>query len=73
MSNFRPIISTLGTFNYALASHLGGMLKNLLVTEYSCYDTFSFLQESSVIDISDKFTISFNIVSLFPNIPLEEH
>ena len=61
--SFRPIISSLGTFNYALAAHLGSILKDLLQSEYSCSDTFNFIQE---------FTISYDITSLFTNIPLEQ-
>ena len=70
--SFRPIISSLGTFNYALASHLGSILKDLLPSEYSCSDTFNFVQELRETDISDKFTISFDVTSLFTNVPLEE-
>ena len=70
--SFRPIISSLGTSNYALAAHLGSILKDLLQSEYSCSDTFNFIQELNETDISDKFTISCDVTSLFTNIPLEE-
>ena len=43
--SFSPIISSMGTFNYALAAHLGSILKDLLPREYSCSDTFNFIQE----------------------------
>ena len=39
--NFRTIISSLGTFNYALATHLGEPLKKLIPTEYSCNDAYT--------------------------------
>ena len=44
----------------------------MLQSEYSCKDTFNFVQELGKTDISDKFTVSFDIKSLFTNIPLEE-
>ena len=40
---FWQIISYLGAFNYALASHLGEYLKKLIPTVYSCSDKFTFL------------------------------
>ena len=69
---FRPIISSLGTFNYHLVSHLGDMLKDIIPKEYSCADTFAFIEDLKGCEIEDKFTISFDICSLFSNIPLHE-
>ena len=69
---FRPIVSSIGTFNYKLASFLGGLVKNVTFTEYSCSDTFSFLDELSKYDIKEKFSVSFDVCSLFTNIPLNE-
>ena len=39
---------------------------------YVILDTFSFLQELNSIDISRNIIVSFDIVSLFTNIPLQE-
>ena len=70
--NFRPIISSLGTFNYNLASHLGDILIDLIPNKYSCRDTFMYLTDLQMCDISNKYIISYDICSLFTNIPLEE-
>ena len=39
---------------------------------YSISDTFSLVHELKTIDISNKFMVSFDVVSLFTNIPLKE-
>ena len=39
---------------------------------YTISNTFSFALERNSIDISKKFTASFDVVSLFTNIPLQE-
>ena len=69
---FRPIVSSIGTFNYNLASFLGNLVKNITPSEFSSSDTFSFLDDLKKHDIEGKFTVSFDICSLFTNIPLNE-
>ena len=69
---FRPIISSIGTFNYNLAKHLGSILKDCVPCEFSCEDTFSFLRELNGLDIKNKFTVSYDVCSLFTNLPLNE-
>ena len=69
---FRPIVSSLNTFNYQLAKYLCSLLQPLLSNTYSIFDTFSFVQELKTVDISNKFMVSFYVVSLFTNIPLKE-
>ena len=69
---FRPIVSSIGTFNYKLASFLGNLVKDVTPNEYSCSDTFTFVEELKKEDITGKFSVSFDICSLFTNIPLNE-
>ena len=69
---FRPIVSSLNTFNYQLAKYLCNLLQPLLPNTYTISDTFSFVQELKTIEISNKFMVSFDVVSLFTNIPLKE-
>ena len=38
-----PIVSFIGTFNYNLACFLCDILSPLVLNDYSCKDTFSFL------------------------------
>ena len=70
--SFRPIVSSLGTFNYNLAVFLGELLSDVIPTEHSCVDTFTFINELKQANITDKFITSFDVVSLFTHIPLEE-
>ena len=41
-------------------------------SDYSCSDTFTFLDELKQQNLEGKFTVSFDVCSLFTNIPLDE-
>ena len=69
---FRPIVSSIGTFNYHLASFLGDLAKDVMPCEFSCSDTFTFLRELKQQNLEGQFMISFDVCSLFTNIPLNE-
>ena len=69
---FRPIVSSINTNNYCLATYLCNLLQPHLPSTYCISDTFSFVQERNTIDLSNKFMVSFNVASLFTNIPLKE-
>ena len=62
----RPIVSSIGTFNYNLVRFLCDLLSPLVPNDYSCKDTF-FLNLRMQI-----FPVSYDITSLFTNIPLQE-
>ena len=64
---FRPIISSIGTFNF-----LCGLLSPLLPNDYSFEDTFSFVSQIKNANLSKKFLLSYDVTSLFTNIPLQE-
>ena len=68
----RPIIDSMGTFNYNLAKHLKDLLTPLIPSEHCATDTFTFVQEIKELDYDEKFMVSFNVTSLFTNIPLHE-
>ena len=70
--SFRPVVSSIGTFNYYLAQFLGGLLTPLLLMEYTAKDTFTFIDQIKQVSSSGKFMISFDVASLFTNIPLKE-
>ena len=42
---FRPIVSSIGTFNYHLARFLCDLLSSLVPNDYSYKDTFSFASQ----------------------------
>ena len=68
----RPIVSSICTFNYNLARFLCDLLSPLVPNDYSCKDTFSFVSQIKNANLSKKFLVSYDITSLFTNIPLQE-
>ena len=69
--SFRSILSAIGTPIYKLAKLCDQLLKPLTNNEYTIKDTFSFAKEVLEFDAS-LFMASFDIKSLFTNIPLTE-
>ena len=65
---FRPILSAIGTCTYNLAKFFVPVLKEFTVNEYTVKDSFSFCKEI-VSQNSDLFMASFDVQSLFTNIP----
>ena len=68
----RPIVSSIGTFNYNLARFLCDLLSPSVPNDYSCKDTFSFVSQIKNANLSKKFLVSYDVTSLFTNIPLQE-
>ena len=71
-SKLRPIISSIGAFNYNLIRFLCDLLSPLVPNDYSCKDTFSFVSQIKSANLSRKFLVSYDVISLFTNIPLQE-
>ena len=69
---FRPIVSSIGAYNYNLAKSLCNLLTPLIPAEFCAEDSFSFVNEIQKLSMHDKFMVSFDVESLFMNIPLEE-
>ena len=67
-----PIVSSIGTFNYNLTRFLCDLLSPLVLHGYSCKDTFSFVSQIKNANLSKKFLVSYDVTSLFTNIPLQE-
>ena len=68
----RPIVSSIGTFNYNLARFLCDLLSLLVPNDNSCKDTFFFVSQIKNSNLSKKFLVSYDVTSLFTNIPLQE-
>ena len=66
----RPIVSSLGSYNYNLAKYLCNLLSPHLPEQYCTKDTFTFVEELKRVSLVDKFLVSFDVTSLFTNIPL---
>ena len=60
---FRPIVSSINTYNYRLAKYLCNLLRPHIPNTYTISDTFSFVQELNTIDLCNKFMISFDVAS----------
>ena len=68
----RPIVSSVGTFNYNLARFLCDLYSPLVPNDYSSKDTFTFVSQIKNANLSKKFLVSYDVTSLFPSIPLQE-
>ena len=67
----RPIISQIGSYTYELAKFLVPILMPLTTNQYSVKDSFSFV--NSLMSLQNvSFMASFDVVSLFTNMPLNE-
>ena len=58
-SKLRPIVSSIGTFNYNLARFLCDLLSSLVSNDYSCKDTFSFNSQINNANLSKRFLVSY--------------
>ena len=69
----RPIMSAIGTYNYSLAKFLVPILQPLTSNQYTVNSSFSFVKEiTSTSFPHSTVMISFDVSSLFTNIPLDE-
>ena len=68
----RPIVFSVGTYNYNLAKYLRNLLSPHLPEQYCTKDTFTFVEELKRVSLVVKFLVSFDVTSLFTNIPLSE-
>ena len=66
------ILSSIGTFSYNLVCFLCDLLSPLVPNDYSCKNTFSFVSQIKNTNLSKTFLVSYNVTSLFTNIPLQE-
>ena len=72
ISAFCPIVSSIGTFNYNLSKHLCRLLQPHIRSELCSTDSFSFVSEIKGLSMNGKFMVSYDVESLFTNIPLKE-
>ena len=68
----RPIVSSIGTFNYNLARFLCDIGSPLVPNDYSCKDTFTFVSQIKNANLSKIFLVSYDITSFLTSIPLQE-
>ena len=69
----RPILAATGTFNYNSAKFLVPILSPLTTNEFTVKNSIEFAKELTSAKFSDDvFLASFDVKSLFTNIPLDE-
>ena len=68
----RPIVSSVGTYNYKLAKYLCHLFWPRLPEQYCTKNTFAFVVELKRVSVVDKFLVSFDVTSLFTNVHLSE-
>ena len=69
---FRPIVSSIGSYNYNLSKYLTGRLAPHIPLEYCATDSFTFVKDLKEVSSHNKYLVSLDVVSLFTNIPLNE-
>ena len=62
------IVSSIGSFYYNLARFFSPLVRN----NSSCKDTFSFVSQIETANLSKKCLLSYDVTSLFTNIPLQD-
>ena len=68
----RAIVSSIATFNCNLPRFLCDLFSPLVPNDYSCKDTFPFVSQIKNANLSKTFLVSYDVTSLFTNIPLQE-
>jgi len=69
---FRPIVSSINTDNYNLASYLVRKLQPISTNEFTIKDSFSFADWAKTYNHNNEMMCSFDVSSLFTNVPLDE-
>ena len=70
----RPICSAVGSATYELSKYLTRIIKPASINRHGTdlTDTFQFVRQTTGMDLSGKFMVSFDVKSLFTNVPLKE-
>ena len=69
----RPIISNIGTATYDLVKYLAQLLKPLSESQYTIKNSKTFTKRLKKMMITpENKMVSFNVISLFTNVPLDE-
>ena len=70
--SLRPIISSIGNYNFNLAKFLTDFLDPVISKEHCAKGSFSFCEEMQQVSNNDNFLVSFDFCSIFTSIPLQE-
>ena len=69
---YRPIVSSVNTYNYSLASFLVSILQPISTNQHTVKDSFSFADWAKTYKHNNEIMCSFDVSSLFTNVPLDE-
>ena len=68
----RPVISNIGTATYQTSKYLAELLKPLAKSKYTMDSTDNFLERIKSVRVDNRYDmVSFDVVSLFTNVPIE--
>ena len=65
-------MSSINSYNYNLASYLCELLTPFIPSAHCTKDSFAFIKDIQEVSTQDSFMVSYNVCSLFTNIPLRE-
>ena len=65
-------MSSINSYNYNLASYLCELLIPFIPTTYCTKGSFTFIKDIQEVSKQDSFMVSYDVCSLFTNIPLSE-
>ena len=66
------IVSSINSFDYNLAKYHCNLLQSKILSVHNTQDTFTFIKELEEVRDYSNFLVSFDVSSLFTNIPLNE-
>ena len=67
-----PIVSSISTYNYHLSRFLTGLFDPIIPTFHCTKDSLTFCEEIQKLSAINTVFISYDVCSLFTNIPLKE-
>ena len=69
---FRPIVSSIGTYNYGLVKYLSTSPPTSYSILIHCFRFLHFCEGINDLSLHGMFMVSFDVESLFTNIPLDD-
>ena len=67
-----PIVSSASTLNHNLVCFFCDLLSPLVPSDFSCKDSFSFVSQIKNANLSRECLVSYDVTSLFTNMPFQE-
>ena len=69
----RPVVSMIGTAQYGLGKYLDGIIKPCIPNDHMLLSSSDFIERLSSVTFPSQYSmVSFDVVSLYTNVPLAE-